>query len=421
MALTAPKNPNYAAVVVALPAVSELADCDNIAGAPVLGFQAIVGKDRKPGDLGVVFTAETQLSEEFARVNNLHSDTELNQDPAEKGYLAKNRRVRAIKLRGHRSDALFLPLESLRHTGFDVTTLKPGDTFDELGGHEICRKYEVPRKATQPLVEKNKTKVFARVDQKLFPLHFATDNYFRVRNSIPADAEIIVSAKYHGTSWRGANTIVARKLSWRDRVAKRLGVRVQETEHDHVFGSRRVMKDINNPDQGHFYLSDIWSEFGARLGNILPTNFMVFGELVGWTGDGAPIQKDYEYGLPKGTSELFVYRVAQLNPQGRITDLAWDQVVEVCADLGLKTVPVLWRGKHADFNVDEFLDVRFQDLGHDTLPLGPNKKLVDEGVCIRVDGLNPYIAKAKSPRFFEHETRLLDKGVVDLESLGEAA
>lgn len=420
MTLNPPANPNYAAVVVRLAAVNALDGCDNIAGAPVLGYQAIVGKDRAPGDLGVVFTAETALSEEFARVNNLHREAELNQDPAEKGYLEKTRRVRAIKLRGHRSDALFLPLEALAYTGFDVTKLAPGDTFDELNGHEICRKFEVARKVGATVVTKNKTKVFTRVDQRMFPLHFSTDNYFRVRDSIDPETEIIVSAKYHGSSWRGANTVVARKLSWRERVAKRLGVRVQETEHDHVFGSRRVLKDINS-DQGHFYLSDIWSEAGARLGNILPANFMVFGELVGWTGDGAAIQKDYEYSLPKGTSELFIYRVAQLNPQGRITDLAWDQVVELCGDLGLKTVPVLWRGKHSDFDVDQFLDVRFHDLGYDTLPLGPNKKLVDEGVCIRVDGLSSYIAKAKSARFFAHETGLNDKGIVDLETLESAA
>lgn len=421
MAFTAPKNPNYACTVVRLTAVNDLAGCDNIAGAPVLGFQAIVGKDRQPGDLGVVFTAETALSEEFARANNLHREPELNQDPGEKGYLERNRRVRAIKLRGHRSDALFMPLESLAYTGYDVTKLAPGDTFDELNGHLICEKYAV-KKAGPTQLAKNKAKTYERVDRKHFHLHVDTDNYFRVADSIPADAEVIVTAKYHGTSWRGANTIVARQLSWLERIAKRLGVRVQETEYDHVFGSRRVLKDVNNPRQNHFYDSDIWSEFGARLGNLLPEGFMVFGELVGWTSDGAEIQAGYSYGLPKGTHQLYVYRVAQINPQGRLTDLSWDQTVEFCNDHGLKTVPVLWRGKHADLDVDQFLDVRFNDIGYtETLPLGANKKIVDEGVVVRVEGLVPYLAKAKSPKFFEHETKQLDKDVIDLETAGGIA
>ncbi|MFD6400788.1 RNA ligase family protein [Nocardia sp. NPDC060249] len=421
MALTTPKNPNYAAVVVRLTAVNALDRCDNIAGAPVLGYQAIVGKDRAAGDLGIVFTAETQLSEEFARVNNQHSDTELNADPAEKGYLEKTRRVRAIKLRGHRSDALFLPLEALAYTGFDITKLAPGDTFDELNGHPICAKYEV-KKVGPAQTQKNKAKTYERVDRKHFHLHVDTDNYFRVADSIPADAEIIVTAKYHGTSWRGANTVVARQLSWLERLAKKFGVRVQETEYDHVFGSRRVLKDINNPRQDHFYLSDIWSEYGARLGDLLPEGFIVFGELVGWTGDGAEIQAGYSYGLPKGTSQLFVYRVAQINPQGRLTDLSWDQTVEFCDDHGLKTVPVLWRGKHRYFDVDQYLDVRFNDIGYtQTLPLGANKKIVDEGVVVRVEGLVPYLAKAKSAKFFEHETKQLDEDVVDLETEGGVA
>lgn len=421
MKLEAPANPNYACVVVRVPAINTLDGCDNIVGAPLLGYQAVVSKDTQIGDIGIAFTAETALSEEYAKVNNLHRDSELNADPEANGYLERNRRVRAIKLRGHRSDALFMPLSSLAYTGVNLDELKVGDTFDQLNGHEICRKFEIARKPAATRVEKNKGKTFERVDRKHFHLHVDTDNYFRVRDGIPADAEIIVTAKYHGTSWRGANTIVRRELSWRERIAKRLGVRVQETEYSHVFGSRRVLKDINNPRQEHFYLSDIWSEFGARLGDILPEGFIVFGELVGYTSDGAEIQRDYNYGLPKGIAELFIYRAAQINPQGRLTDLSWDQTVEFAQDHGLKTVPVLWRGKHADFDVEQFLDVRFNDLGYSTLPLGPNKKLVDEGVVVRVEGLVPYLAKAKSARFFEHETRSLDKGEVDLESLGAAA
>ncbi|MFC5791774.1 hypothetical protein ACFPPE_18160, partial [Agromyces tardus] len=219
MTLNPPANPNYAAVVVRLAAVNDLAGCDNIAGSPLLGYQAIVGKDRQPGDLGVVFTAESALSEEFARANNLHREPELNADPNEKGYLERNRRVRAIKLRGHRSDALFQPLEALAYTGFDITKLAPGDTFDELNGHPICAKYEV-KKVGPAQTQKNKAKTYERVDRKHFHLHVDTDNYFRVADSIPADAEIIVTAKYHGTSWRGANTVVARQLSWLERLAK---------------------------------------------------------------------------------------------------------------------------------------------------------------------------------------------------------
>jgi hypothetical protein len=87
-----------------------LEDCDNVVGTPIFGFQAIVGKDSKPGDLGIVFPAESQLSEEYCRVNNLFRHGDLNDDESAKGYLEDNRRVKAMKFRGHRSDCLFMPL-----------------------------------------------------------------------------------------------------------------------------------------------------------------------------------------------------------------------------------------------------------------------------------------------------------------------
>jgi hypothetical protein len=41
----------------------------------------------KDGDIGVIFTAETQLSEEYCRINNLYSTADKNADQNEKGYM----------------------------------------------------------------------------------------------------------------------------------------------------------------------------------------------------------------------------------------------------------------------------------------------------------------------------------------------
>lgn len=420
MKLAPPKNPNYSAVVVRLSAVNPLAGCDNIVGAPALGFQAIVSKDTQPGTVGIVFTAETQLSDEYARVNNLHRDATLNADPEANGYLEANRRVRAIKLRGHRSDALFMPLTSLAYTGINPDDLNVGDTFDTLNAHEVCRKYEIV-KAGPSFIEKNKTKAASRVYGLHFREHFDTDNYFKVRDNIPADADIVVTAKWHGSSFRMGNTLVQRPLSRLERLAKRFGVRVQETEYAHVVGSRRVIMDFNDP-KADLSKPNLWTEMGARLGDILPEGVTIYGEIIGWNVNGSAIQREYTYGILEGVAELYVYRASFTNPQGRSIDLGWDQVVELCRDLGLKTVPVLWRGVHDDFDPDQFLDIRFLDAGYEeALPLGPNKKLVDEGVVVRVEGLSPHFSKAKSPIFRQYETRELDKGEVDIESLGAAA
>lgn len=419
MKLAPPENSNYAAVVVEIKSITEFDNCDNVVGTPLLGFQAVVGKDTRVGDVGIVFPAEVQLSEEYCRENNLFRHSEKNRDPEKRGYIEDNRRVRAQKFRGHRSDCLFMPLDSLAYTGAKIHELKPGDVFDVLGAYEICKKYVIRQPRGAARIDKNKKKVFKRVDAKFLPEHWDSDNYWRNVDALTDDTFVYVTQKVHGTSIRIGNTIVRRKLNWRERVAKRLGVKVQETEFDYVFGSRKVIKDPNNPNQDHFYGSDIWTEYGKRLEGLLPENFLVYGELVGWTPDGAPIQKNYTYQVPQGCAELFVYRVAFVNGQGRVVDLSWNGVQEFCRDHGLQTVPELWRGYHRDFNVNGWIDVRFREAGcKNALPLESNPKLVDEGVCVRVDRLAPYILKAKSPIFLQHETKLLDKGEVDMEALG---
>jgi len=425
MKLEAPENANYAATVVELKTIVELDGCDNVNGAKFSGYQAILSKDHQPGELGVYFSAETQLSEEFASFNNQYRDENLNKDKTKSGYLENNRRVKALKFRGHESNALWFPIESLSYIK-GYKELQPGDTFDKLGTHEICKKYTLPVKQSQNNLAKNKVKSFSRVDKQFFPLHFDTDQYFRNSHTVPADREVVVTQKIHGTSVRIANTLVARELNWKEKLAKRFGVPVKETEYDLIFGSRRVTKDINNPNQQHFYAADeagydLWTQVGKEVGDVLPQGYILYGEIIGWTKDGGAIQSGYTYCLPQGTHELYVYRIAQINPQGRSVDLSWDQVVEFCEDNNLKSVPELWRGPHFEFKAETWLDVRYHDgLGlENALPLEKSTKknpIVDEGVCIRVEGLVPYVLKAKSPVFYEYETKQLDTGEADLES-----
>lgn len=412
-----PQNANYAARVVSIKSIVELENCDNVVGTPLFGFQAIVSKGTQVGELGIVFPAESQLSPEYAFNNNLFRHGNLNKDPAASGYLEDNARVKAMKFRGHRSDCLFMPLTSLEYTGVFWGDLQEGDVFDELNGHKICNKYEAKKTSNEHQIFKNKQKKFERVDQKHFPLHYDSANFFYNQDVIPDDKIVYVTQKLHGTSVRVANTIVARQPSILERIAKRLGVKVADHDVDYVFGSRRVTKDANNQDQAHYYEDDIWTLEGKRLEGIIPENFVVFGELIGWTPTGGAIQKNYTYQVPAGTADLYVYRVAHVNREGLVTDLSWDQVIEFCNDRNLKHVPELWRGQMKDLRnvvAEEFLDIKFMEHTPSAVPLDPASPC-DEGVCIRLDGLAPYILKAKSPMFYAYETAMLDEEAVDME------
>lgn len=418
MKLAKPENENYAATVVTIKSITPFEGSDNIVGTPLLGFQAIVGKNTNVGDVGIVFPAETQLSPKFCYENNLYEHGSLNRDESAKGYLGDNGRIRAIRLRGNRSDCLFLPLSSLQYIkGLDTSKLAVGDVFDAIGDEKVCNKYLVKRTKKEARLEKNKDK-FIRVEKKFLPEHYDSDNYFRNSDTIPDEREVIVTQKIHGTSIRVGNTYVARKLGLLDKIAKRLGVPVKEQTTDYVFGSRKVIKDVHNPYQNHFYGVDLWSEEGEKLVGSLPSGVLLYGELIGWTPEGSPIQKHYTYQVPHATCDLYVYRIATVNNEGFVCDLSWDQTREFCRDRGLKTVPELWRGKHKDFVVEEYIDKRFQDEGYAGMVPLDKESPVDEGVCIRVDGIAPYILKAKSPVFYEHETKMLDEEALDMEAEG---
>lgn len=416
MNLTAPVNKNYCASIVEVKQLITLENCDNVQAISIFGFQAIVSKDVKIGDIGIFFPAETQLSEGFCENNNLYRHSELNKDTTKAGYFEDNRRVKAMKFRGHNSSALFMPLESFSYLGVSASDFSVGDEFDSINGHEICRKYVVKTRGNgMNNHQSKKVKKFIRVDSVHFPEHLDTDNYWRNCHKIPDNQDVIITQKLHGTSLRSSNTFCKRKLTLIEKIAKFFGANIKELEMGYAFGSRKVIKDDEERNQNHYYGYDLWTEEGKKLVGLLPENFIVYGELVGYTADGKPIQSGYTYQHQDKTCSLYIYRVAFINERGFTVDLTWDQMVEFCNEQGLKTVPLIWRGKHKNFKVDKYMDQQYHKTYKGCLPLDSDDT-VDEGVCIRVDKMTPYILKAKSPKFFEYESKMLDTNTVDLES-----
>jgi len=433
MKLLEPKNKEYAAYVVKLPDPVKLEGLDNLVGLQIFDSQALVAKDTDYGDLALVFTAGTQLSEEFARKNNLHRHSDKNEDQSQTGYLEDNRHVRSIKLKGNTSNALVLRLDALSYIKrLDITQFNEGDTFDTIGDYEICQKYQYKKTYKERQLEKN-SKVYSRVDGKMFPKHYDTDSYFKNMHVIPEEADVTVTQKLHGTSVRIAHTIVDRKLKPLEKLAKKLGVKVQETEYDVVYGSRNALKDANNPRHVHFYDSDIWSIEGAKIMDQIPQGYLVFGEIVGWQPEGGLIQKNFTYGVPHPQAELYVYRVAHINPEGILQDLTYDQMVAWCKapidpndedapNRSIKVVPLLWRGKYKDFKPEDWVDFpghptlhKYKEDGYpQAVPLSDDSPC-DEGVVIRTEGRSPYTLKCKSETFNRKENENLEEGGLDLE------
>ena len=409
-------NPNYAAFIYEVTQTHPLDGLDNLVGVNVGGYQALVPKTTKPGDRFVAVVAGTQISASCAMLLNLHRDSSLNADKNQTGYLENNRRVKAIRLRGNASNALLLDINLFP---VDLSGERVGTEFDHINGVEFSRKFVVPTKGNtnngSAVVKKHKS----GVTPEQFPEHYDTPQWHRVSQEF-AGKDVTVTQKLHGTSLRAGWVEIDRPAKWYERLLIKAGVPVSLKEWKFVVGSRRVIK--TECDGNHWYSTDIWSEYAQthNLAEALPKGVMVYGELIGWLPDGTPIQRGYTYNLPKGQAALYIYRVV-VNGY----DLSDAAMREFAAQRGLKVVPLLASysssqtrtGRLNDY-LNVLTDKKFNELSawadESPVPLSPDSPC-DEGVVIRAEGITPHVAKYKNPMFYEHESRAMDKGEVDIE------
>ena len=109
-----PKNPNYAATVVKLDQFVKLDNCDNVQAAIIFSNSVIVGKNCQAGDVGLFFPVECALSHEFLSNNNLYRHSQFgNIDATKTGFFEQNRRIKAMRFRGNKSEGFWIPLSSL--------------------------------------------------------------------------------------------------------------------------------------------------------------------------------------------------------------------------------------------------------------------------------------------------------------------
>ena len=72
------------------------------------------------------------LSEVFAKQHDLVAYTDPATGEKKGGFFAQNRRVRAQRFRGERSDGFWVPMSYFAFTGYDLSQLTEGMQFTEL-------------------------------------------------------------------------------------------------------------------------------------------------------------------------------------------------------------------------------------------------------------------------------------------------
>lgn len=433
MKLEAPKNPNYAATVVALKDFVVLPNCDNIKAALIFGNSVIVAKEAEAGAVGLFFPPECALSAEFLAANNLYRHAEWgNVDAKAKGFFEQHGRVKTVKFRGNKSEGFWIPISCLNGLLNEDVYVNPGDTFDTLGGVEICRKYvpkgnprgEAQARGKQPQLEDS-------IVVGQFRFHFDTENLRRnIHKILPTDY-ISITDKWHGTSVVIGKLLVKRDLTWIERLLVKFGVRLDTAAYGLTYSSRRVIKAVNGRAKtaNHYYSEDVWGAAAKSVEDKIPNGFTLYGEIVGYTADGKPIQGGYTYGCEPGKHRLLVYRATLTTLDGIVIELPWLQLKEFCEKYGLETVREINYGSACDLFPVADLDYETATWGDAFLKKLETAYVNDgdcphnvkgtpaEGIVVRIDRLNECESfKLKNFRFLERESKELDKGEMDLET-----
>ena len=431
MKLEKPKNTNYCAEVVEIKTIVPLEGCDNVQAAIIMGNQVIVDKTTNVGSTGLFFPVECQLSRNFLSTNNLYRKAALNVDPEKTGYFEENGRVKCAKFRGHKSEGFFIPLESILFTSTKPDDLCEGDVFDELFGIEICRKYVVKYKVSNGTERsKKKAPVVSKILDNQFRFHDDTSMLYRNLNRVKPDSIIHISYKIHGTSAIASKLLCRKPLKWYEKILKKLGVNIVDTHYDYVYASRKVIKsETNGPG---FYNDDIWELGFKELKDFLDDGMTVYYEIAGFLKTGSAIQGKYDYGCAPYEHKKFIYRITYTNPSGKVYEFSAPQVQQWCKKNGLTPVPELYYGKAKDCfhnlyhlieEPENFPDQKWEEEFLNELKSKYNEKdcyicknkVPEEGCVVRIEGNEFEAYKQKSTRFYELETKMLDKGEVDIE------
>lgn len=361
---------SYYAIVTQLKDVRPHSNADRLQLATVFGNTICVDLSYTEGQLGIYFPTGGQLSTKFAEANNLLRKKDENGNNIG-GYMDPDKRnVTAIKLRGEKSDGLFLPLASLASFG-DISTLRVGDRIDVFNGEEICTKYIPKTNARRGHVsEGNRTRKTRVPLAPTFAEHADTEQLAYNLGAFKTGDELEFTLKMHGTSQRTGylKVLTGYKKTFWDKLFRREGTPIYDWGY--VTGTRRVVLDTFD---GGFYGSNAFREqhHNAFVGKLWKGE-TVYYEVVGFTHAGAPIMgngnneklgKDFvkQYGretvfsygcAPTGTegigiterkvpvSDVYVYRMTMTNEDGEVVEYTPDFMRYRCEQMGVKTVMV---------------------------------------------------------------------------------
>lgn len=396
-------SPNYLATICKIGEVFPIEGADRLVKTVINGYDIVIGKDNKPGDIVVYFPVETSICGAFLSANNLYERPEFERNSnAEEtkelivkaenastdeeranivaeikskcGFFGKHGRVRILKLRGQYSQGFICGIESMVKYDASLADVKwedlVGTQFNEVNGNEFCWKYvpatkEVRSGGGSDRAWRKRMKHIARFDRLIdgqFAFHYSTQMLNEHADVLSPDDIVTISTKRHGTSVIIANVLCNRKLSAWEKIKKFFGLRVVEKEYGNIYSSRSVIKNrYLNKDTHDYYGTDIWGCVNRDFGPYLDKGMTIYGEIVGYTeGTQKMIQKSYDYGCREGQWKFMPYRITITDENGDKTE--WN-VAEV--DAWVRKLV----GEHPELSEKTlFMDIRYHGRIGDLYP-----------------------------------------------------
>lgn len=366
----------------------------------------------KEGDIGIYFPTDGKLGEDYAIINNLLRKKDENGNNIG-GYLdPEKRNIKAIKLRGEKSDGLFMPIYSLSPF-CDIDELSLGDRITTINGTVICEKY-IPRgnrRRTGGNGNKN-TKKKKVIEFPLFQEHVDTEQLDYNLSEFKKKDTCYITLKMHGTSQR---TGLLPKEDNKNILSK-LKNKYLKTKYDTVTGTRRVVIDSFSKDTGFYGTDKFREQWHNFFKERLHKGEEVYYEVVGYVNETTPIMPDgdnkkvqdkeftkkygdktrFSYGCDEGFCQAYVYRMTMTNEDGHVVEYPWEVVKQRCEEMGIPHVPELDKFLYTTDEdllnrVDQYLDI--------TDPIG--KTHIAEGVVVRIDNKAKFKAYKKKGFYFK--------------------
>lgn len=403
---------SYKAYVVEIKELRKHSNADRLQIATVFGNDVIVGLNIEVGQKMVYFPTDGQLSKDFAEDLNLIR----NKDESGKntgGYLDPlKRNIRAMSLRGEKSDGLLVSLSDMDKflgKGYADKNLKVGDSFDTLDGKLICKKYIPVAKVNKiPSVGKKVNKKSLENVYPLFKKHEDTSQLAYNLHEIKDDDDLTITLKVHGTSARTAY-VTKEEDNWKAKLLKKLGINLAK-KWGIISGSRRVI--LTDYDGGFYGDNMFRKKYNDFFEGKLQKGETIFYEIVGYVEKGKPIMgvannkkmkdkkfvKEYgetttfNYGLEDGESDIYVYRMNMTNEDGDVVEYpTWLAQIR-CEQMGVKHVPILGKVRSLGSEINKELAIKYiqEELAEGPDPIG--KTHVREGVVVRVENRSKFTA-----------------------------